>query len=140
MAQGIRRPHEAIDFAAMYGEFDAAVMGRKTYDTVKGHDHMAMMKGIACVVFSRTEPARDEPGLRVTAEDPAMVVRALKAQPGRDIWLYGGETILTADLDLGDVARGKMDFDVVGHYARPDVFQLSVNERPASAVTMRRGE
>lgn len=92
----------AIDFAAMYGEFDAAVMGRKTYDTVRGHDHMAMMKGIACVVFSRTEPARDEPGLRVTAEDPATVVRALKAQPGRDIWLYGGgelfRTLLQARL------------------------------------------
>ncbi len=54
--------------------------------------------------------------------------------------VFGGETILTADLDLGDVARGKMDFDVVGHYARPDVFQLSVNERPASAVTTRRSE
>jgi nitrilase len=48
--------------------------------------------------------------------------------------VFGEETILTADLDLGDIARGKMDFDVVGHYARPDVFQLSVNEAPASAV------
>ena len=54
--------------------------------------------------------------------------------------VFGEETILTADLDLGDVARGKMDFDVVGHYARPDVFQLTVNERPAAAVTTRRGE
>ncbi len=47
---------------------------------------------------------------------------------------FGDETILTADLDLGDIARGKMDFDVVGHYARPDVFQLNVNEAPAPAV------
>ena len=38
--------------------------------------------------------------------------------------LYGEEGILYADLDLGEVARGKIDFDVVGHYARPDVFQL----------------
>ena len=36
--------------------------------------------------------------------------------------------ILTAELDLGEIARGKYDFDVVGHYARPDVFQLHVNE------------
>lgn len=48
--------------------------------------------------------------------------------------VFGEETILTADLDLGDIARGKMDFDVVGHYARPDVFQLTVNEAPAPAV------
>ena len=47
---------------------------------------------------------------------------------------FGGETILTADLDLGDIGRGKFDFDVTGHYSRPDVFQLSVNEAPMKAV------
>jgi nitrilase len=47
---------------------------------------------------------------------------------------YTGEGILTADLDLGDIARGKYDFDVVGHYARPDVFRLHVMEQSRSAV------
>jgi nitrilase len=41
---------------------------------------------------------------------------------------------LYADLDLAEVARSKLDFDVVGHYARPDVFQLVVNEKPMSPV------
>jgi len=48
--------------------------------------------------------------------------------------LYGEEGILYAELDLGDVARGKLDFDVVGHYARPDVFRLVINEKPAYPV------
>ena len=48
--------------------------------------------------------------------------------------LYNEEGILYADLDLAEVARGKFDFDVVGHYARPDVFQLVVNEKPMSPV------
>ncbi len=48
--------------------------------------------------------------------------------------LYDQEGILYADLDLAEVARSKLDFDVVGHYARPDVFQLTVNERPMPAV------
>lgn len=47
---------------------------------------------------------------------------------------YEGECILTADIDFGDIARGKYDFDVAGHYARPDVFRLYVNERAAPAV------
>jgi nitrilase len=47
---------------------------------------------------------------------------------------FDGETILTADLDLGEIGRGKFDFDVTGHYSRPDVFQLSVNEAPQEAV------
>jgi nitrilase len=47
---------------------------------------------------------------------------------------FDGETVLTAEVDLGDIARGKFDFDVVGHYARPDVFRLVVNENPATPV------
>jgi len=48
--------------------------------------------------------------------------------------LYNEEGILYADLDLNDITQSKYDFDVVGHYARPDVFQLVVNENPALAV------
>jgi len=53
---------------------------------------------------------------------------------------FDGETILTATLDLGEIGRGKFDFDVVGHYSRPDVFQLTVNEAPMRAVVARTGE
>jgi nitrilase len=42
---------------------------------------------------------------------------------------YGGECILTAEIDVGETAEGKFDLDVAGHYARPDVFRLEVNER-----------
>ncbi len=49
--------------------------------------------------------------------------------------LYGEEGILYAELDLSEVARGKFDFDVVGHYARPDVFKFEVNEKPIQPVT-----
>jgi predicted amidohydrolase len=48
--------------------------------------------------------------------------------------LHGGEGILTADLDLRDLARARMDLDVHGHYARPDVFRLEVDERPKPPV------
>lgn len=48
---------------------------------------------------------------------------------------YDGETILTATIDLNEIERGKFDFDVAGHYSRPDVFQLIVNERAARPVT-----
>jgi nitrilase len=48
--------------------------------------------------------------------------------------LFDRKGILFADLDLGAIARSKFDFDVVGHYARPDVFQLRVNENPRLSV------
>lgn len=47
---------------------------------------------------------------------------------------YDTEEILYAELDMGEIAQGKFDFDAVGHYARPDVFQLVVNERPMPPV------
>jgi nitrilase len=47
---------------------------------------------------------------------------------------FTGETVLAAEIDSADVARARLDFDVVGHYARPDVFHLSVDETPRSAV------
>jgi nitrilase len=48
--------------------------------------------------------------------------------------VYGEECVITANLDRADLARAKFDFDVVGHYARPDVFRLEVNERPMKSV------
>jgi nitrilase len=53
--------------------------------------------------------------------------------------VFNQSQILVADLDMGEIARGKFDFDVVGHYARPDVFQLHVNERATPAVVFRSG-
>jgi nitrilase len=47
---------------------------------------------------------------------------------------YSGETILFASIDPAEIVRGKYDFDVVGHYARPDIFTLSVNIAPQPAV------
>ena len=48
--------------------------------------------------------------------------------------VYDEESVLYADLDLDDVVRGKFDLDTVGHYARPDIFELSVNTRPSPGV------
>jgi len=48
---------------------------------------------------------------------------------------FDQDAILCAVLDLDEIARGKFDFDAVGHYARPDVFQLKVNEDPQRPVS-----
>jgi nitrilase len=47
-----------------------------------------------------------------------------------------GEVILTAEIDRAQIVRGKFDLDVVGHYARPDIFQLQVDERPKRPITV----
>ncbi|XGW26084.1 hypothetical protein V3C99_007027 [Haemonchus contortus] len=50
---------------------------------------------------------------------------------------YTKETIHYVDIDLAEIARGKMDLDSVGHYSRPDIFQVTVNEKPLNNVVRR---
>jgi nitrilase len=47
-----------------------------------------------------------------------------------------GEAILVAEIDTAQIVRGKYDFDAVGHYSRPDIFQLHVDGHPKRAVTV----
>ncbi|HCL87530.1 MAG TPA: nitrilase [Comamonadaceae bacterium] len=53
--------------------------------------------------------------------------------------VYDQDALLTAELDLSDIPQGQFDFDPVGHYARPDVFQLAVNTAPQRAVHAAQG-
>ncbi len=48
--------------------------------------------------------------------------------------VYGEEVVLFADLNLDQIIEGKFDLDVIGHYARPDLFELQVNRKPQAAV------
>lgn len=50
---------------------------------------------------------------------------------------YGRECILTAEVDSARIAAGKFDLDVVGHYARPDLFHLEVNQAPQQPVSFK---
>lgn len=91
----------SIDFGALYKEFDAAVMGRKTYDVGLAAGADGSIPGADVVVFSRTLPTSTSRGVRVTNEDPRTVVAELKKKKGRDIWLFGGGELFRYLLDGG---------------------------------------
>jgi nitrilase len=76
----------------------------------------------------------DDPGTVLIGGGSVIVspLGQILAGPARN-----GELVLTAELDLVEIARGKFDLDVVGHYARPDIFTLSVDERSKAPVTYR---
>ncbi|WP_019119563.1 carbon-nitrogen hydrolase family protein [Brevibacillus massiliensis] len=72
-------------------------------------------------------------------EDPDVICRggsAIVGPLGEYIAepLYHQEGMLISDLDLSLVARSRYDFDAVGHYSRPDVFQLVVNRQKQDIV------
>jgi dihydrofolate reductase len=95
-----------IDFGTVFAQFDTLVMGRKTYDVMHAHEGGVNEQGVygkETVVFSRTLVPADHPHVRVTADDPAQTVANLKAQPGKDIWLFGGGNLFRQLLDAGAV-------------------------------------
>jgi dihydrofolate reductase len=89
-----------IDFAALFAQFDTAVMGRKTFLATLEQGGLADLE---VIVFSRTLRAADYPNVTVVDSDPAETMRELKARPGKDIWLYGGGELFRTLLDAGMV-------------------------------------
>src|SRR5262245_6173047 len=89
----------SIDFGALFKEFDTAVMGRKTYEVMTAQGGSVAMKGLDVVVFSQSLPPKAMKSVRITKDAAADVVRALKGQPGGDIWLFGGGALFRSLLD-----------------------------------------
>jgi len=66
----------AIDFAALFKEFDTAVMGRKTYDVLIAQGGDGAMPGLDVVIFSQSLPATERTGVRIFNDDPHKIVAA----------------------------------------------------------------
>ncbi|MBX3184959.1 MAG: dihydrofolate reductase [Polyangiaceae bacterium] len=91
-----RHVRELLGVPTRQARFDTVVMGRATYEPALSAGLTDPYAPLETIVFSRTLPARAEGALRVTSEDPAQVVRGLKAREGRDIWLCGGGKLASA--------------------------------------------
>jgi dihydrofolate reductase len=89
-----------LDFGAMFARFDTILLGRKTYETTRGGGGGGGMPGVKSFVFSRTLQQADAGGVTVS-NDPMQIISALKAQPGKDIWLFGGGLLFRSLLELG---------------------------------------
>lgn len=130
---------------AMYGKGIAMYCAPTADDRetwVSTMQHVAMEGG--CFVFSAcqyiTRGAYADDYRCDLGDDPDTVLmhgRSVIVNPMGEI-IAGpnteGETILYADIDPTLITKRKYDFDATGHYSRPDVFSLTVNERPMPAV------
>ncbi len=86
-----------IDFEASMNSFDTFLMGRRTFEIAGG----GTMKGIKTVVVSRTLRPQDHPNVTILSEGIEEAVSLLRAEPGRDIWLFGGGVLFRSLLDAG---------------------------------------
>lgn len=109
--------------------------------------HLSTLRHIAvegrCFVLAANQVARAKdlsPGLATDFDDPEAVVcrgGSVIIDPFGELLagpLHDEEGLLFAELDLGEVTRGRYDFDAAGHYSRPDLFTLTVDTRERQPV------
>jgi len=84
----------------LFEQFDTFLMGRRTFEPMA-----RVQKGetpdVKTFVFSRTLEQEDYPGVTIVAEDVEEKVAALRAEPGKDIWLFGGGSLFRSLLEAG---------------------------------------
>lgn len=91
-----------IDFRAIYEQFDTVLIGRRTFEGMAGGKKKAgAMPGMKTFVFSRTLRQRDYPKVTIVAEKGKETLTALRAESGKDIWLFGGGLLFRSLLDTG---------------------------------------
>ena len=78
-----------IDFNAIYEQFDTFLIGRRTFE-IFAHGGSGETPGMKTLIFSRTLRQEDHPRVTIVSENAEKVVAGLRAEEGKDIWLFGG--------------------------------------------------
>ena len=90
-----------IDFAAMFKDFDTVLVGARSYAAMG--TSAGKLFGMKTFVFSRTLQPRDHPDVTIVSQNVSETLAALRSEPGKDIWLFGGGILFRSLLDLGMV-------------------------------------
>jgi dihydrofolate reductase len=85
-----------IDFQALFDQFDTLLMGRRTFESAGGQTS----PGMNTLVFSRSLRQEDHPGVTIVSGQVRKELDALRARPGKDIWLYGGGELFRSLLEI----------------------------------------
>ena len=89
-----------IDFKAIYSQFDTMLMGRRTFEVVKGAGGGDSTPGMQAFVFSRTLRQENHPGVTIV-DNPEELMAELRSKPGKDVWLFGGGSLFRSLAELG---------------------------------------
>jgi dihydrofolate reductase len=89
-----------IDFADTFNQFDTFLIGRHTFESMVRAGRSSV-PGMKIYVFSRTLQSAEYPHVTIVANQPEKVVQALRAEPGKDIWLFGGGALFASLLSAG---------------------------------------
>jgi dihydrofolate reductase len=91
-ADWIQMPADAAAFfTAFFAQFDTAIMGRRSFEVYGG-----AVEGMRTYVFSRTLPPGPHKDVTVLGDDGIARLREMRAEKGKDIWLFGGGNLFAS--------------------------------------------
>lgn len=125
-------PH-VTDFLATLGTYDVALMGRRTYEVGLKYGVTNPYPSMKTYVFSRTLKESPDANVTIVSADGPELVRKLKEQDGKDIWVVGAGDLATTlfaeelvdevTLKINPVMLGE-GIPVVSHLKAPVRFDL----------------
>lgn len=126
--------HEEIHVAQFPGSLVGPIFAEQIEVTIRHH---ALESG--CFVVNSTGWLTDEQIARIAPEERLRkaltggCMTAIISPEGSHVVppLTSGEGILIADLDMALITKRKRMMDSVGHYARPELLSLNLDNRPA---------
>lgn len=100
-----------MKFTEFLNQIDTILYGRKSYDlwgkyvpdanaSADDKEIWKTIHSMEKIVFSKTQTGADQ-DVKYISDNLLEEINALKRKPGKDIWLYGGASLITTLLNLG---------------------------------------
>ncbi len=84
-----------------FKRIDTIFMGRKSYELAQTMEGENPWKGMTTYVFSKTLKEVNGENVKLITGDIEKQINALREQPGKDIWMFGGAELLTTFVNNG---------------------------------------
>lgn len=94
-------PAEDFGFDAFLASVDAIVMGRGTYDVIRGFGDWPYPGKPTTVLTSRPLDGPLPPGVEARSGDPAAIVAELEGRGHRRVWIEGGGQVVRSLIAIG---------------------------------------